>query len=343
MSFVPRIVTRNWRLKLSAFGLAVFLWAVVRADPSDTNTVTSVPVVVELSDLDWTLAGPPTPSSVDVRFAGSPRDFPRLGREDGPVVHVRVESVASTDTVIELERDWVAFSGRPGVLVQDISPSEVRLTFERTRAAAIPLFLRTTGELPRGVALAQPLALNPPTLRVQGPASRVEALDSIPLGPLDLGSVDRTDQYRVPIDTAGIGALTFSATQATVSVRLEQAVEQTFNGVPVALPEVEGLDDEALGVQPTTVDVTLRGGRTRVEQTDPTALRAVIPEEAVRDMEPGEIRTVPIHVRGVPELVRAFSTSDSVRVRLAAPPAPDTVADTMAVGATAAGPPGGSR
>jgi hypothetical protein len=40
----------NWRLKLSALGLALFLWAVVQAEPSNRETFSSVPVRVEIAD-----------------------------------------------------------------------------------------------------------------------------------------------------------------------------------------------------------------------------------------------------------------------------------------------------
>src|SRR5690606_40570567 len=68
----------NWRLKLSALGLSLFLWAVVQAEPGNRETFSSVPVRVEISDTSWVLAGPAQPAVVEVRLGRS--EDRRVGR-----------------------------------------------------------------------------------------------------------------------------------------------------------------------------------------------------------------------------------------------------------------------
>ena len=70
--FVPRIVSRNWRLKLAALGLAVFLWALIRTEPRTGVNLFTVPVNAQVSDLEWVLAGEPDPPTVQVRLRGVP-------------------------------------------------------------------------------------------------------------------------------------------------------------------------------------------------------------------------------------------------------------------------------
>lgn len=315
MSILPGFLTRNWRLKLAAFGLAVFLWAAVRAEPDRTNTrtITGVPVLIEAGDLDWTTAGPPQPPTVDVRVGGA---FGMFGAIDRQVtVQVPVDRVTSRDTVIELRRDWVRSGNGSSFSVQDISPPRVRVSFERTEEAAVPISLRTEGSLPENLALAQPLSVYPGVVRVRGRESRVAELDSVESAPLDLGSLGESGSYRVSLDTTGFGDLTFRTTEATVEVRVEEAVEQTFAGIPIGLDSlVEGIDSAAVVTRPATVQVTLRGGRTRVAQADPDALAAVVPARVVEALRPGEQRVVPVRILGVPELVLGFSSADSVRV-----------------------------
>ncbi len=57
----------NWRLKLSALALAVFLWAIVQTEPTNQETFSSVPVMVQIADTGWTTSGPPTPMTVELR------------------------------------------------------------------------------------------------------------------------------------------------------------------------------------------------------------------------------------------------------------------------------------
>lgn len=343
MAILPGFVSNNWRLKLAAFGLAVFLWAAVRAEPDrgNTRTLTDVPVRVEVGDLTWTTVGEPQPSTVDVRVGGS---FGMFGAVDNQLtVRIPVDRITSPDTVVELRRDWVENPGN--LVIQDIDPPRVRITFEETAEAAVPVSLRTTGELPEDVALAQPLSVYPAVVRVRGRASRVAELDSVRLGPLDLSTLTESGSYPVAMDTTGFGDLTFRTGEATVEVRLEEAVEQVYSGVPVVLDSVpEGVDTVEVVTRPSTIQVTLRGGRTRVAQVRSSRIEAVVPADVVDALRPGEQRVVALRLRGVPDLVRAFSPTDSVSVvRLdgeepppdtllpAEEPVPDTASDTLPV------------
>jgi YbbR domain-containing protein len=315
VSVVPGIVGRNWQLKLAAFGMAVFLWAVVRVEPNGTGvrTLTDVPVLVEVGDPAWTTSGPPQPRSVDVRVGGA---FGAFGRPDEDViVRVPIEAVAGRDTVVELRRDWVAARGESGLQVQDINPPRIRITFEETAEAAVPISLRTENDLPQDLALAQPLSVNPAVVRVRGRRSRVEQLESIGSVPLDLSSVQGSGTFGVALDTAGFSDLTFRSTEATVGVRLEPAVEQVFAGIPIALDEIpEGVDTTEVVTRPATVQLTLRGGRTRVAAVQREDLRGVVSARVFMALRPGEQRVVPLRILGVPELVRATSAVDSVRL-----------------------------
>lgn len=315
MSVVPEAIRRNWRLKLAAFGLALFFWVVVRAEPdgASTQTVTDVPVLVQVADLDWTTAGPPVPSEVDVRIA---RAFGGFGAGHLPLrVRVPIDRVTSEDTVVELRRDWVVAPAEGVVQTQAISPTRVRITFERTKQTAVPLSLRTEGSLPDGVALAQPLAVNPAVVTVWGRRSRVDQVDSIPLEPIDLSELDESASIRVPLDTAGFGDLSYRTTEATLDVRLEEEVERVFPAVRVEADTLpDGVDSLDVAIVPSTVQLTLVGGRTRVSRLSAEELRAVIPYEVVARLQPGEELVAPLRVVGVPPLVEALLSTETVRV-----------------------------
>ena len=156
MSGLPTALTRNWTLKLASFALALFLWALVRTGPAERELLSGVSVRVQIDDPGWTLAGPPQPQEVQVRFAGSATDIMRIDRARASV-RVTIDSVLTADTLIELRRDWVSVEGMSGLVVQDIVPAAVRLTFEPTAQTVLPLSVRTVGRLPRELALAAPI------------------------------------------------------------------------------------------------------------------------------------------------------------------------------------------
>lgn len=326
---LPRAIARNWRLKLSAFGLAVVLWGVVQAnlDGSGGLLGLEVPVVAQVSDMDWMIDGEPSPANVRVSLEAPPNVLAPL-RPQSAVVQIPVDRVTGRDTVIQLRRDWVRLEGGSGYVVQEISPATVRVSFQRTSSELLPVALRTTGSLPEGLALAAPVGLQPQTVRVRGSASRVEAVDSVVVQPLDLSEVESSGIYTVEVDTASVSGLTTTPSQVTLGLRLEEASERILAGVPVTV-DTTAPDHASIEVLPRTLQVTLRGARTPVGSANPDEVRAVVPAAAVEGLEPGYQRRVPVLLRGVPDLVRGFAPVDSVTVRLPpdgtpAPAAADT-------------------
>lgn len=288
----------------------------VRAEPADQEDLSSVPVRVQVGDLGWTLAGDPEPSEVQVRFAGPAREILRLSRA-GASVRIPIESVASADTTVQLRRDWVVLAGVTGLVVQDIVPGSVRLTFEESRQRALPLIVRTEGRLSRELALTQEIGVTPAVVRVRGPAHVLDALESIPVEPLDLSSVRETGMFEVAVDTAGLSGLTLNPTRAQLGVRVEPAAERLMPGVEV---EVEGPASAGLEVEPSTLPVTLRGALSRLDAASLEGLRLVVSAESVQDVGVGESRRVAVTAVGLPSLIVAEAGADSVTVRRPAPP-----------------------
>jgi YbbR domain-containing protein len=319
VSVLPRVLERNWRLKLSALALSIFLWAVVTIQPRNRQVLSAVPVQVDVSDPAWTLVEA-SPATVTVQLGVSNRELLQLPRgSDIAVVRVPVELVTGRDTLIRLRPDWVILGGGSGLIVESITPPTVAIRFEPTVSTALPLSLGTTNELSAELAFAQPIGLNPAVVRVHGPERVVQGLDSVALEPIDLSSVRESGLLRVPVDTSGLSSLTFDPTAAQVAIRLERAVEREIVGIPVVVEAPAGVDSASLVVEPSTIQVRLLGVETLVSQAHANGLVAVVMASELNGIGPGQLWTVPIRLRGVPHLVRAFSAVDSVRVRRNAP------------------------
>lgn len=312
MSVLPAAVTRNWTLKLASLGLAVFLWAVVRAEPPDRQVLDEVPVLVQVGDLDWREAAPPEPATVQVRFAGPARQILLLNRASA-AVRVPLDVVTSSDTTVQLRRDWVVFDGASGLVVEDVLPSTVQIHLERTTTEVIPLAVSVTGTPRDGYALAGPVTPSPQVVRLRGPESRVLEIDSVRTRPLDLDGLDATERVVVPVDTTGLGGLTISPTEVEALVRIERAVSRVLPPVSV---EVEGPAAAGLVVDPASLPVTVRGPEARTADADLSGLRLVVSDEDVLDVAPGEERRVPVRVRGLDDpYLTVLTSTDSVTVR----------------------------
>jgi len=307
-------LSQNWRLKLAALGLSVFLWALVQTEPSNQETFVSVPVMVQVSDTGWTTSGAPSPSTVELRLGGPAREIIRLARE-GMSIRIPIDVVGSQDTLIVLRREWVELGQRSGLSVESMSPSTIRVSFEEAQTRLVPVASRLMGRVRDHLALAAPVEVSPQIVRVRGPRSRVEGLDSLRLEAFDLSDVARSGAFTVSVDTTGLLGASVVPTTATIGVRVEDMIERVLDGITVQAIADPGEDQVV--ADPSVIQVRLVGARTLVTSLDPERLRVWVLPEYVQGMAPGEERVVNVRIEGVPALVTAIPGTDRVTVRRA--------------------------
>jgi YbbR domain-containing protein len=294
-------LSRNWTLKLSAFGIALLLWVAVRAEAPNRQELEGVPVRVELSDPEWALVGDPTPTTVTVRFGGPSRELMRMAL-DRPSVVIPMDEVASGDTIVLLRNSWVRVQDRPGVIAEDIQPSSVRLVLEPVERVNLPLVMNLQGSLPGDLALSAAPVTDPLEVRVTGPRSRLQPLDSIPLQPLDLAEITSSGSIPVAVDLAGLEGFEVQPTMLRIEVMVEDRIERVVSGIPVVLPE-EFEASPMIQVLPSTGTIVLSGARSVVERADPRVFRLVAEMAGAELPEPGSEATFPLHVTGIPPML----------------------------------------
>ena len=317
---VSGVLTRNWRIKLAALFLAVLLWVTMRLSDDRVSRleIPGVQVRVDQVASDWLLRGAPSPSTVGMTVTGPMGDLFRVAMAE-PVVIIPVDSVPGEDLVLELVPDWVWNVDRGSVVIEDFAPSSVRLLFERYEDEDIPVSLRLTGRLPDSLAPVSEPRANLLFAQVRGPASEIDALETVFLAPFDLSGLVGPGQFDVVVDTAGLGGLVVSPMMATVTVEVATRESRVVGPVPVQL--VAGGED--LVVEPDSVDVTLSGAGVFLADFDVVDLVASVsgdPAEMRRAIdEIGEIR-LPVQVIGFPRFVDGAVEPDSVTVRRIDPP-----------------------
>jgi YbbR domain-containing protein len=307
------LVTRNWTLKVSAFGIALLLWIAVRAEAPNRQEIPGVPVRVDLVDPQWALVGDPTPTTVTVRFGGPSRELIRMALER-PAVVVPLEEVRNGDTLVVLQTSWVRVQDRPDVVAEDIQPSSVRIALERVERAEAPAVPRFEGDLPERLALAAVPRVEPETVRISGPRSRLERVDSIPLLPFDLGSVTASGSFPVEVDATGLEGLQVQPMLLQMELRVEDRTERMVSGIPIVLPEPLA-GNEALQLRPATGAIVLRGARSVVERADPTEFRFVVQVDAGTLPAAGQEGEFPLTLTGLPALLEGELRVTSAVVR----------------------------
>ena len=312
MARAPRLLTDNWQLKLAALGLSVFLWAIVQTEPLSQETLSAVPVSVTVDDTSWTLSGAPSPATVDLRLGGPAREIIRLAR-DGTSLRIPVATVGSRDTAVTLQREWVQIGPRAGVTVESVSPPVINLRFEPASSKTVPLVLRTQGGLSEDLALSSALVLSPESVTVRGPESTLSRLEALPVEPFDLERVSESGVFSLRVDTTGLAGARVDPAEAVVGVRVEPLEERVISGVPVRAEAPPGAP--RLTVEPPSIQLRLAGARTLVNSMDLSLLRVTLAPESLRGLVPGEIRSVRLQIEGLPPLIRALPSTETVIVR----------------------------
>ena len=305
-------LTSNGRLKLAALGLALFLWVLVQVgNPSQRDLL--VPVEIRLDDPGWVVMEDPVPDTVRVYFRGPQSEIFGITGFDLISVTVPITEMSDEEMVIQLQPEWVSVAGYRGVQVEDIVPDVINVRLDRRSTRTLPVRVRTRGSLPERLALASAPVLTPDRVRVSGPASLVDGLDTLDIVPVFLGDVDGQVTVETLVDTAGIGRVSLVPHVVTVGIQAEESIERVFTGVRVITYPVAGA--VPIQVFPENMRVTVRGARSRVSAMDPDILTAVVPSDALRDLGDVEERRVPIRVEGVPSYVSVVPASDTVSVR----------------------------
>jgi len=130
--------------------------------------------------------------------------------------------------------------------------------------------------------------------------------------PFDLGQVDESGVFTLTVDTAGLAGAAVEPPAAVLGVRVEPLEERVLSSVPVLADA--GVAEGVL-VEPATVGLRLVGARTLVTAMDLSLLQVVVVPESVRNLLPGEVRRVRLQVEGVPPLITAFPSTETVTVR----------------------------
>ncbi|MEX0935866.1 MAG: CdaR family protein [Gemmatimonadota bacterium] len=303
MGALSGFFSRNWTLKLSAFGVALLLWVAVRAEAPNRQEVSAIPIRVDLADPEWALDGTPSPASVTVRFGGPSRELIRMA-VDRPSIVVPLDEVNSADTAVVLSNAWVRIQGRQGVVVEEILPRAVRITLQPVERMTLPAAPRFEGDLPDDLALAGAPQVVPSEIRVIGPRNRIAEIDSVPLTPADLSGIVGSGRVLVQVDTTALPGVNVQPLTAEVDFRVEDRIERVVSGIPIVLPE-ELQDFEGLVLRPATASVIVRGARSVVEGADPTRFRMVARLESSDVPEPGGEAEFPIYLEGLPALLQA--------------------------------------
>ncbi len=186
----PLFENIGWRL--FSILAATLLWATFVGSP---ELVTSIYAPIEYRRM---------PADLEISSEVVDRVFLEI---QGPSARLHSFDLTRTSVVLDLSSvkeagehtftiDSSAVDLPPGLKVVRAVPSQVRLTFERSVSAEIPVRPRFASDPPPGYRIVSH-NVEPPRVRIVGPESRVKRIDHAETDPIDISKVVGQKDFRV--------------------------------------------------------------------------------------------------------------------------------------------------
>jgi YbbR domain-containing protein len=264
--WLHKIFVEDWRLKLLALTIALIAWIAVTSQNKPVTIRTSVQLNLIRPD-NLEISNDP-PKTVDVLLSGSRRDLEWISTPN-LVATVDVADQKPGERVVRLSPERVDMDLPQGVKVESFQPSTIPIRLEPLVEQTREVEVRIEGKPAEGYEV---YGINPAqnTVRVRGPASRIDALKKATTETISIDG--RTESFaarQVAIDIPDhkIDVLD-SMIDVTVEIG-EKRAEKSFIGVPAHSPS-------GSGVQPSTASVTLSGPASAIANLRPEDIKIVV-------------------------------------------------------------------
>ncbi len=193
MKKLQEILFHNFGWKVLSLAGAVALWWLVASEPELAGFAT---VRLEYKNLpdDLEISSEPV-GSVTLELQGPSGVLRGVG--DGglqPAVVLDMSDVAAGERTFPISGANVQMPR--GVRLVRAIPSEVRFGFDRRMVRDVPVNAKIVGAGKNGYVLEQ-CVVNPASLRLVGPASRVARIHSVVTDPVDVSTVVGSQEFRV--------------------------------------------------------------------------------------------------------------------------------------------------
>ena len=255
-------MTQNLALKAASLLLAVLLWFAIAAEKTSEMGVT-VPVELQNVPKDLELTGDLV-NTVEVRLRASPGMIQRLGPSE-VAARVDLSGVTEGERIIHLTSDAIRVPF--GINVVKINPAIITLNFERRLQKVVPVRPRLLGRPAKGYEVAE-ITCEPPELRITGPKSRVQEVESVYTEPISVegASASVTDSVSVGVEDPVLRIQDQSRVKVTAHIR-EVEESRTLAGLPVTVRGGRAT------LRPAAVDVVVSGPASVMARLRPADVR----------------------------------------------------------------------
>jgi YbbR domain-containing protein len=187
-------ITHNWHLKIVSLILAVMLWMAI-ANQASSEIGLEVPLEYRNIPSQLEITGD-LRNTVQVRLRGSSNVIKDITEKDVSTT-IDLSNMRTGEKIVALSPQNV--QAPFGAEVIRVNPSSVRFTLERTAAKSVRVVPTIAGQAADGYEVGS-VSINPNTVEVEGPESRVNPLESIATVPIRLDHRQSNIEQTVDLD-----------------------------------------------------------------------------------------------------------------------------------------------
>jgi YbbR domain-containing protein len=258
------VVTENMNLKLLSLGFALLLYSLVHGSQEAQKSLLLSVVAMTPNDAANRELVTPIPAQIRVTVRGPRATLDDLHADD--VGSVQLDLRSGNETRKTFDPSMVPVP--PGLVVEQIDPPSIDLTWEDRISRDVPVEVGIVGTPAPGFVVKGVPAADPEMVRLRGAKSEAIVVQHARADAFDVTGLTAGKYTRqLAIDRPGHLAYDASSVSATVEIGRE-VVERLFSRVPVAV-----LGHANAKAQPSEVDVRLT--------CPPEVVRALRPEQIV--------------------------------------------------------------
>jgi len=252
-------------LRLASLGLAAALWFVI-AGRQTAERGLSVPVELRNVPRELELTGDPV-NAVEVRVRASPGLIDSLDPRK-VLATIDLAGAREGERIIQLTPDRIQVPF--GFRVVKITPSLLTLNLESTRRKMVPVRPRVMGRPAAGFEVAE-VASDPAEVRVAGPRSRVQEIESAFTEPVSVEAADRIVREAVNVGLEDPLLRLEGGSRVTVTAQVREAREtRVFEGLRVVAR------GRPAHLEPAQVAVVVSGPASQLRALEPSAVQPYV-------------------------------------------------------------------
>lgn len=213
-----RLFLKDWNLKLLALAITLGLWFAVTGQRTPvTRRFRGVQLNFQLPD-NMEISNDSV-AEIDLTLTGAERDLDLINARDLTAT-IDITDRRSGERVVQLTPGRLKMDLPNGVRLERIEPGAIQLRLEPTLERELEVEAKLEGKIADGYGL-QKVTVNPPRIRVRGPASHVNALTKASTETISLdGRKESFNTQQIAIDIPDQKVV---ALQAVVDIFVEIA------------------------------------------------------------------------------------------------------------------------